>query len=314
MAPLQSMPEQVRLTVNAHGRQFLDVEHAAVCGRIALQGGQIIHCVPAGQQPLLWMSPADPCKPDTALRGGIPVCWPWFGDERDGPAHGIARTAHWQLRLAEADSTSVRLVLELPAEHITRRLPDEHWAVELELVLAASLRVTLSTTNTGSREQPLSQALHSYLPVDDIGNVRIHGLESVQYQDKLKDGAVFSQSGPIQVEREVDRVYFDTDADVQLSDGTGCPLLVQRGGSRSVVVWNPWIDKSRRLSQFPSAGYRGMVCIEAANAGPDALVLQPGQTHALTTTLSRPGPAQANPTSATDLACRSAGPQSSSSD
>lgn len=283
------MPEEARLAVNEHGRQFLDVEHAAVRARIALQGGHIIHCAPTGQQPLLWMSPDDPCKPDTALRGGIPVCWPWFGGERDGPAHGIARTAHWRLRLAEADSRSVRLVLELPAEDISSRLPDEHWAVELELVLAASLKVNLITTNTGSKEQKLSQALHSYLPVNDIGNARIHGLEAAQYQDKLKDGAVFTQSGALQVGGEVDRVYFDTDAEVQLSDGAGPPLLVQRGGSESVVIWNPWIDKSKRLSQFPVDGYRGMVCIEAANAGPDARVLQPGQCHVLSTTISRPG-------------------------
>ncbi|MFA5678228.1 MAG: hypothetical protein WC953_07425 [Pseudomonas sp.] len=227
----QMIPEEVRLTVNEHGREFLDIEHAAVRARIALQGGHIIHCVSAGERPLLWMSPADPCRPDTALRGGIPVCWPWFGNERDGPAHGIARTAHWRLRLAEADRTSVRLVLELPAEQISRQLPDEHWAVELEFVLGTSLKVTLTTTNTGSREQILSQALHSYLPVDDIGNARIHGLDGVRYLDKLRKGATSTQSGVIQIDEEVDRVYFDTQADVLLSDGAGCPLSVQRGGA-----------------------------------------------------------------------------------
>ena len=100
---------------------------------------------------------------------------------------------------------------------------------------------------------------------------------------------VCTQSGALQPGGEVDRVYFDTDAEMQLSDGAGPPLLVQRGGSESVVIWNPWIDKSKRLSQFPVDGYRGMVCIEAANAGPDARVLQPGQCHVLSTTISRPG-------------------------
>lgn len=285
-----TLPAGISLTSNEHGRRFIDIDHPTVRAQVALQGGQIIDCVPAGQRPLLWMSPVDPARPDTALRGGIPLCWPWFADERPGPAHGIARTSHWQLRQAEVDPQQVRLVLELPDEEITRQLPGEHWAVQVEILLGASLSVTLTSTNTGSRTQKLSQALHSYLPVDDIGDVQILGLQGASYIDKLQADAQCRQQQPIRFRGEVDRVYFDTAADVQLLDGSAEPLWVQRHGSQSVVIWNPWQDKGARLSQFPAQGYRHMVCIEAANAGPDARLVEPGQVQRLQTIISRQRP------------------------
>lgn len=284
------LPAGVSRTCNEHGRRFIEIDHPAVCARIAEQGAQIIDCVPAGQRPLLWMSPVDPALPDTALRGGIPLCWPWFAGERPGPAHGIARTSHWQLRQAEADSQQVRLLLELPEQEITRQLPGEHWSLQVEMLLGSSLSVTLITTNTGSRAQRLSQALHSYLPVDDIDQVRILGLQGASYIDKLQADAVCHQHDPIRFRGEVDRVYFDTAADVQLLDGAADPLWVQRHDSRSVVVWNPWQDKGARLSQFPADGYRHMLCIEAANAGPDARLVEPGQIQRLQTIISRQPP------------------------
>ncbi|PRB76163.1 D-hexose-6-phosphate mutarotase [Pseudomonas sp. MYb185] len=292
---MTELPSGITLTCNEHGRRFIDIDHPSVRARVAEQGAQIIDCVPCGQRPLLWMSPVDPARPDTALRGGIPLCWPWFADERPGPAHGIARTSHWQLRLAQADAHQVRLVLELPEREIARQLPDERWAVQVEMLLGASLSVTLITTNTGSRAQQLSQALHSYLPVDDIASTEVLGLQGVSYIDKLQADAVCREQEPIRFSGELDRVYFDTAADVQLIDASAEPLWVQRRNSQSVVVWNPWQEKGARLSQFPAEGYRSMVCIEAANAGPDARLLEPGQVQRLQTIISRHPPERAAP-------------------
>lgn len=281
------LPPGVELTANDYGRRFIEVNHTRVSARIALQGAQVIACQPQDQRPLLWFSQTDPCRPDTALRGGIPLCWPWFANDRPGPAHGIARTSDWHLTRAHADQEGVRLVLTLPEEEISRQLPDEHWALEVEFQLDTALAVTLRTTNTGSVAQPLSQALHSYLPTEDIAGTSVHGLDGTQYMDKLEEGANFTQSGAVQLLGEVDRIYFGTRADILVHDGSD-QLLIQRSGSNSVVVWNPWIEKSRQLSQFPPQGYLGMVCIEAANAGPDSRMLQPGECHALSTRISRP--------------------------
>lgn len=281
-----TLPPEITLTRNEHGRQFLQIDHPAVQGRIALQGAHIIECIPAGQRPLLWMSPTDRCEPGAALRGGVPICWPWFADERGGPAHGIARTSDWQLHIVQVESDSVQLMFRLPQEEIVRQLPRENWAVDVEFVLGADLKIALTTTNTGLEPQRLSQALHSYLPVANISDVEITGLQGSTYIDKVRDGATARQQSALRIEREVDRIYLNHHAEVQLRAGDD-ELRVRRQGSESVVIWNPWQDKSSRLSQFPADGYRTMVCIEAANAGPDGRTLEPGSTHTLSTVISR---------------------------
>lgn len=286
MLETSDLPPELRLVANEHGRQFIHIDHPAVQARIALQGAHIIQCTPAGQRPLLWMSPTDPCKPDTALRGGVPLCWPWFADEREGPAHGIARTGNWDLVDARVESETVHLALGLAPETITRQLPDEAWVVRVEFRLAHELEIGLTTTNTGTRPQRLSQALHSYLPVTDIDDVEIKGLLGCAYIDKLQ-GATLVQEAPLRFAQEVDRIYLDHHGEIDVHTGDD-HLRVSRAGSESVVVWNPWQAKAVRLSQFPPDGYRTMVCVEAANAGPDGRVLAPGESHTLATRIGRP--------------------------
>lgn len=286
MHPAVTLPPGLRLTRNEHGRQFLQIDHPAVQARIALQGAHIIECTPAGQPPLLWMSRADPCKPGTALRGGVPICWPWFADERDGPAHGIARTSEWHLQHVHADNASVLVSLRLPQEDVARQLPDESWAVEIEFVLGEQLAIALSTTNTGEQRQQLSQALHSYLPVADIEQAEVTGLQGFTYMDKVLGGSTATQQSDLRFSGETDRIYVNHTGQVKLHTGDDL-LCIDRQGSESLVVWNPWQDKGNRLSQFPADGYRSMVCIEAANAGPDRRMIEPGSTHTLGTIIGR---------------------------
>lgn len=279
--------DSLQLLRNIHGREFLEIRHPAVQARIALEGAHLVSCVPAGQGPLVWMSPVDPEVPGRPLRGGIPICWPWFGDERDGPAHGIARTSQWVLKGCSSAPHQVRLVLELPEGEIARQLPAESWHLEVEFVLGQGLQVCLTTTNTGSRPQPLSQALHSYLPVQSIHDTEIWGLDGCRYADKVTGVSDNLQQGAVRFTGEVDRIYHGHQSPVQLHDGSAHFFQVSREGSQSVVVWNPWIDKGSRLSQYPSDGYLSMVCIEAANAGPDGRILEPGESHTLSTEIKR---------------------------
>ncbi|RHW21436.1 D-hexose-6-phosphate mutarotase [Pseudomonas jilinensis] len=278
-----TLPEGLALTRNAHGREFIQINHPAVIATIALEGAQVIDCVPAGKQPLLWMSPIDPRMPGTALRGGIPLCWPWFGNSRPGPAHGIARTSPWQLIDAQRDDQQVRLRLELAEEQMKALLPDERWHLQVEFVIGKQLSVSLTSTNLGKQAQPLSQALHSYLPVADITQASITGLEGCRYIDQLTSQEHRAQPGPVLIDQEVDRIYYDHTAPVILHQHNGRCLEVTREGSHSLVVWNPWQAKAARLSQFPQDGFRQMVCLEASNAGPDTRVLEPGQSHTLVT-------------------------------
>jgi len=286
------LPDCIRHSRNPAGKAFIDIAHPAVSARIALEGAHLLQCTPSGQAPMLWVSPDDPQLPGKSLRGGIPLCWPWFGGDRPQSAHGIARRAPWQLSAAEQDAEGVYLRFELPADCIAEQLPGEPWQVHVEYRLGAAIEVQLTTRNLGEQPMKLSQALHTYLPVTAIQQARISGLDGAAYIDALDDWTHKTQAGDIEFTGELDRIYYGTSAAVQLHDAAH-PVVVERQGSESVVVWNPWQAKSLRLSEFPANGYLGMLCIEAANAGPDARLLQPGESHTLGTRIRPANPAAA---------------------
>src|SRR5690606_21284012 len=146
-------------------------------------------------------------------------------------------------------------------------------SVQVEIRLGKDLQITLISTNMGNRAQVLSQALHSYLPVSDINRVRISGLEGATYIDKLASNSRARQEGPLLFSEEVDRIYIGTRADVMLHDESHDVLVVERGNSDSVFIWNPGLPKPLRLGQFPEKGYRQRVGMEAANAGPVAGII-----------------------------------------
>lgn len=281
-----ALPDCIQLASNTAGKKFIDIAHPQVTARIALEGAHLLQCTPAGQAPLLWVSPDDPQLPGKSLRGGIPLCWPWFGGDRPQAAHGIARRAPWQLSAAEQDAQGVYLRFDLPAECIAETLPGEPWQVYVEYRLGADINVQLTTTNLGEQPMTLSQALHTYLPVTTIQQARISGLDGATYIDALDDWTHKTQVGEIEFVGELDRIYYGHSGPLHLHDGAH-PIVVERQGSESVVVWNPWQAKSLRLSEFPADGYLGMLCIEAANAGPDTRLLQPGQSHTLGTRIRR---------------------------
>ena len=283
--PVQ-LPAGIRLIQNQHGRDFLQIDHPAVGARIAMEGAHITHCQPTGQGPLLWMSSDEPERPGKTIRGGIPLCWPWFSNTRAGPAHGIARISPWQLTAVSSDADQVSVRMSLAEALISQALPGEKWQLDVEFVLGSDLMVTLITRNTGEESQALSQALHSYLPVSGIDQVMVQGLESCTYLDRLT-GHLQIQQGPVRFTAETDRIYFNHSGEVRLIDANKQVISVHREGSDSVVVWNPWIDKSLRLSHFASDDYQHMLCIEAANAGPDARILEPGETHRLSSRITR---------------------------
>lgn len=267
------------------------IDNGAASAQIALQGAQVLTYQPAGAAPVLWLSPAARWVPGKSLRGGIPVCWPWFGPhpgDTAQPAHGYARGELWEVRSSSATPGATHLVLGLPPRPSYQRYVPyaADLDVELAISISAQLRMTLTTRNKGTQRVPLSQALHSYFHVSDIGGVRILGLEDHVYIDKVAGGRT-TQRGAIEINGEVDRIYLDTDGDCVIEDpGLQRRLRIAHAGSRSTVVWNPWITKSQRLGDLGDSGYREMLCVETANAAEDARQLAPGTTHVLSAVIS----------------------------
>jgi D-hexose-6-phosphate mutarotase len=184
----------------------------------------------------------------------------------------------WEPIASGATANATTLTLRCPA---SREVPA---TAELTVVLADSLTLTLTTTNNGTVTTPISEALHTYFAVSDIRNVSVTGLDGQPYIDAVPAERVNrTQTGPITFTEEIDRIYTNTASECAILDpGMKRRILVSKEGSRSTVVWNPWIAKAARMPDYGDDEYPEMVCVETANCGPDALNLAPGQTHATT--------------------------------
>ena len=251
--------------------------------RVALQGGQVLGWQPTGQSPVIWVSKAAVFQPGKGVRGGVPVCWPWFGGREGQGAHGFVRTRLWEMRETSVDANgNVVLRLGLRDDASTSALWD--WAFDLELLVTvgATLTMALITRNTGDQPFTISQALHSYFCVGDIHETSVQGLDDTEYQDKVSPFDTVRQSGAVRFSGETDRVYINTTADCLIED----PVLermirVAKAGSSSCVVWNPWTEKEKTFADMAPGEYQNMLCVETVNANPDLITVAPGGQHTL---------------------------------
>jgi D-hexose-6-phosphate mutarotase len=252
---------------------------------VALQGAQVMTWQPAGQQPVIWVSKLAKYVPDKSIRGGVPVCWPWFGphaSDASFPGHGFARTVPWTLVATKAlPDGRVRLEFELTQTDATRAQWPHASTVRNIIIVGEELEVALETTNTGKAPFELGQALHTYFVVGDIRKATVAGLEGCDYLDKVGGGRK-RQQGPVTFTQETDRIYLGTHGCCGVVDPVmDRTLLITSTGSRSTIVWNPWTEKAEKMGDFGAEGPWGMVCVETANAAEDVITLRAGETHCL---------------------------------
>ena len=263
---------------------ILEIRHPSCTASIALNGGHLMHWTPTGQAPVLYMSPETLLQQGKAIRGGVPICWPWFGphpSNTEFPAHGFARISLWQLLSAAEDAESITLELGLDSSTATKQLWPHDFELRLQVKLGSSMDLSLRMKNTDDKPIAITGALHTYLSVADISQTVVHGLEGSRYVESRLSPEQILQDGPVMFDREVDRNY-DSAATVEVEDRAGDRrLIIDKSGSHSTVVWNPWIEKSKRLSDLPDEAYHHFLCIEAANSGLESITLAPGETHIL---------------------------------
>ena len=252
-------------------------------GEIYLHGAHITSWKPAGGKEALFLSSQSRWESGRAIRGGVPICFPWFGDKADdpkAPAHGFVRTKAWRLEsIAQAgDAVTVGMVTE--SDEDTKRW----WPAEFRLVynvtFASELRLELVVTNTGKTSLRFEEALHAYHGVGNVLKTRVTGLDNIEYIDKTDSNRKKIQRGEIAIVSETDRVYLNTTDAVELED----PDLrrrtrVAKENSRTTVVWNPWVQKALSLSDFGDDEWMQMICIETSNVSDFAVDLAPGQEH-----------------------------------
>ena len=274
------LPPTVQLTELVEGYAVYEVDHPACVARVARHGAHLMQWRPRSEEhPVLYLSPGAVFREGKAIRGGIPVCWPWFnahpGDPSQ-PAHGFGRTAFWDVTEVSSHESGVSFGFAFA------RGP---WAASMRMHLGEELTVSLRTTNAGSDPVRLAGALHSYLRVGDIARAFVQGLEESLYLDTVGEPTKRQQFSEVRIDREVDRIY-ESDRSIRVVDPAfRRNLVVGKAGSPSTVVWNPWREKAAEIGDLPDHGYRDFLCVEAAISNDRAVVLEPGQSHALATTI-----------------------------
>ncbi len=257
-------------------------------GAIADHGAQVLTWQPVGLEPVVWMSAHALITDGVAIRGGVPICFPWFGPGRSGdmtPAHGFARTTLWRRVEVMESEGLVRVVHELDQGLATAPSFDVPYRVRSTVNAGAELAMELLVENTGSAPFTFEAALHTYLAVGDVREVQIDGLAGASFLDKVR-GVESVQEGSITVAGEVDRVY-DSEGTVEVVDPVlGRIIRVVKTGSSSTIVWNPWVEKSQALADFGDDEWQRMVCVETANVGDHAVTLAPGEGHVMSATLA----------------------------
>jgi D-hexose-6-phosphate mutarotase len=237
---------------------------------IYLQGAHVTGFQKTGEAPLLFTSAASEFAPGKPIRGGVPLIFPWFGPREGLPAHGFARTAAWDLKeTAVLPDGAVTLRFHLPG------VPN--FQVEYLVTVAENLTLELSVENTADQDSTFETCLHTYFQISAIHDISITGLAGASYLDKVTNSEATEKSAVLRISSEIDRVYFDTRAAIEILDpGFKRKIRIDTAGSHSTVVWNPWIEKSMRLADFRDDEYLQMVCVESGNVAKNQITLPPG--------------------------------------
>ena len=288
------LPAQItRLQHAGHDALLLTTCHGIAI--VALHGAHLLSWVPTGQRDVFWLSPQALPEP-AAIRGGVPVCWPWFakqGVPASALQHGPVRNLPWHVSAIHAssdDEISLSLAPCAQAAHDAASLADlaPGLQVSLQITLGETLSQSLHTRNLGSGTFQLTQALHSYFAAGDATQVGIEGLSGLPYQDKLRNMTTDIQQTPFAFDMACDRIYHHAAQDspskfthryTLVDPAWQRRIQIDTEGSQSVVVWNPGRATARNIVDMPDDGWQDFFCIEATNAGPDRVLLAPGAEH-----------------------------------
>lgn len=276
------------------GLPILQVRNAHAEALVSLYGAQVLSYRPVGAgAEVLFLSERASFEAGKAIRGGVPVCWPWFGPDPQGlgrPNHGFARTRLWSvLSTCATPAGETQATLGLRDTPDTRALWPHAFELTLQITVGTTLRLALTTRNTGDAPFQITQALHSYFAVGDIARTAVTGLDGCSYIDNATGagGAVKRQTGAVHIATEVDRIYTGVPAALTIvDDALQRRTRLSAQGSRTAVVWNPWISIAAGMTDLKDDAYLRFVCVETANAADEVVTVPPGGEHGMAVEVS----------------------------
>ena len=288
-----AIPFKLRFKALGDGLITADISNAHATASICLQGGQILSWQPTSTaEPVIWLSTAATFAPQTSIRGGIPVCWPWFSAhsvDASFPAHGFARTQPWQVKGSRSlDNGSTEIRLTMPITTAMQAMWPHQAQLDMLINVGATLKIALITRNLGASDFAITEALHTYFAVSDItqvNQVQVEGLDGIHFHDKAAGWTEGDQAGAISFAAEVDRVYVNTSERCTIVDPAWQRRIhIAKLGSQSTVVWNPWADRAAQMGDLgtdDSNGWKRFVCVESANARENAVTVPAGKSHTM---------------------------------
>ncbi len=279
-----------RVVASNGGLAAVVVTSPAAHGALFLHGGQVTSWVPTGAgTDVLFVSRQAVWQRDRAIRGGIPVCFPWFGAHPTNPAapsHGFARLREWRLASIEPRGDGVVVAVDYSSDAASRELWPHEFHLRLEVAFGATLQVALTVTNSGRETFSFEEALHTYFAVADVRSASLSGLAGARYLDTVGGIREARQQGDVRFEAETDRIYFTTDGAVIHDRSRPRRITVHKKNSANTVVWNPWIARAIALADFGDDEWTRMLCVETCNVRDAAIPLDPGHSHTMTTAVA----------------------------
>lgn len=274
------------------GIVFIKIDHPLATATISLQGGQVLQWQPKSQvEPVLWSTDSLNWKKGRAIRAGIPICWPWFGAhpvDSSAPAHGYARICPWDvISVSTSPSGPVEICMAMSLASRSTATQVVQATLTSRISIGETLSISLTTNNASNQPLVITEALHTYFKVSDIRDIEILGLNECEYIDLIDQNARKTQIGAVRFTNETGRVFINTMNDCFIHDsGYDRTIRIEKTGSQSTVVWNPWQDTASKMNDLGSQQWQKMVCIETANALDNAVTIEAGAHHTLSVNYS----------------------------
>jgi D-hexose-6-phosphate mutarotase len=254
--------------------------------KISIYGGQVLSWQPVTQaNDVLWHPRLELCQKDLPIRGGVPICWPWFGANKihqDMPSHGYARISSWEINLIQThNSDEIKIILDLKSVH--ERYDKQHQWLKIREIIDIGERLSIEIISENHGEEPvvITEGFHTYFNVSHIDRVTIEGLQENQYVDLLRESRMV-KAGILKFNEELGRIYINTTAPCLIYDpGFQRKILIEKIGSKSTAVWNPWDKKSAGMSDLMEGDWQNFVCLESANALENAVIIAPMESHSM---------------------------------